>query len=716
MDQDFKDFTSNPAYEVFRLRKRFAFLQKHFACLTSGSLWYPITGTGYATEAPMQYCPDFTRYSLRVKTTPGLLCISQGNVKEIEKGVFEFNPDYALPRITLLIGNYVKKTINVDSVGYSIYSIKGHDYFKAYFEQISDTLPTLIRDLKKEYESRLELTYPFKQLILAEVPLHFNIDIHKYAYASDAIQPEIILCPEKGVLFSSSDFKRRKYRLEKDLKNRNEEVLPIVIQADLFTQFVRRNFMSKRGDHFNYEELINWQTYSLFPQYLNFFTQLKSDQWPVLDIAMQTYTSERNNNAGIDLAWYQDLTNIEKINLELNNASLKDLLKASEASEEEDKIQVSVRELVQVKGLHLFNRLSTKQGSRTIDSLLTRLILDHPHRSIDIKELNNRFRQQFNIDFDKEVQDWYEQKSLPGFIIRNISSYRIMDGEVSKFQVRFQISNPEPVDGIITLNVEFNDPNRKTNNYNEDQFNVDFSRKIEVPAKSSYEIGYVFNTEPARMSMVTHISKNLPNNLMYGFSGFQETRNVPLLDEIKSIPFFDKAISRNEVIADNEDKDFMYKQTTNQAYLKSLINRKKEDRYKYSAIWAWNPPREWRAVLRSEFYGTYIHSAHYTRAGNGERTAYWKAALPAKGSYDIYYYVDKVDLGWRRTNKSPNYNISVYHDNGVDKIDQATEDVDNGWNYLGTFSISSDTGRVELSNKSSGDMVFADAVKWVLSK
>jgi ABC-type transport system involved in multi-copper enzyme maturation permease subunit len=713
LDQTDEKFEANPYYEVFRLRKRFGFLQKNYVCLTSDLLWYPVTGTTYPTDVPMYYSPDFTRYSVRVKTRPGLTAISQGKVSRAEEGVFEFQPEYPLPRISLLIGDYVKYEVHVDSVEYGIYAIRGHEYFKPYFDQITDTLPVLIRELKKEYESGLGFKYPFKRLNLAEVPVHFSLDQHIYAYASDAIQPELILSPEKGALFSESDFRSRKYRLERNLKNNNEEVLPEVIQADMFAQFIRNNFMAKRGQHFNYDNLINWQTYSIFPEYLTFFTRLKSEQWPVLGIAVETYTSERNNKAGSTLQWYEDLSESEKINLELGNASLGQILKMEEISDDNSRYPITIRDLVQVKGIYLFNLLGAKYGDEALDRLFTGLILEHPHRPILLEELIDRFEKQFHADLKEEVRKWFDQKNLPGFIIRDISSYKVKDGEISKFQVSFQISNPENTDGIVTLNVELNDPNRRNDEFNWDNFNVDFSRKIFLPARSSFEVGYAFNTEPARMSVVTHISRNLPNNLIYSFSGFHETRTTRLRDRVIPVPFFENITGRNEIVADNEDKSFGYWQTANQAYLKALVNRNKEDRYKYSAIWAWNPPREWRAALRSEFYGNYVHSAHYTRGGTGERTAYWKAALPHKGSYDIYYYINKVNLGWRRTNKSADYNISIYHDNGVDKINQVTENVDHGWNYLGTWYISSDTGKIELSNKSIGDLVFADAVKWV---
>jgi hypothetical protein len=237
-----------------------------------------------------------------------------------------------------------------------------------------------------------------------------------------------------------------------------------------------------------------------------------------------------------------------------------------------------------------------------------------------------------------------------------------------------------------------------------------------VPAKTSWDVGFVFNTEPVNMSLMTHISQNLPNSLIYSFSGFNEIRNIPQFDQVQPAPFFDQVTKSNEVIADNEAIGFSYQQVTNQAYLKKLVDRKKESSSKYTSIRSYNPPRIWNAVLRSEFYGHYVHSSLYTRGGTGERSASWKARLSEPGSYDVYFYVNKIHMDWRRSNKAPDYNISVYHDNGIEQINYTTEDVDHGWNYLGTWYISADSGKVDLSNKSNGDIVFADAVKWVLTK
>ena len=49
--------------EMFRIRKRYSYLQENFVCLTSDALWYPTSGVGYASDQPALHSPDFTNFS-----------------------------------------------------------------------------------------------------------------------------------------------------------------------------------------------------------------------------------------------------------------------------------------------------------------------------------------------------------------------------------------------------------------------------------------------------------------------------------------------------------------------------------------------------------------------------------------------------------------------------------------------------------------------------
>jgi hypothetical protein len=103
----------------------------------------------------------------------------------------------------------------------------------------------------------------------------------------------------------------------------------------------------------------------------------------------------------------------------------------------------------------------------------------------------------------------------------------------------------------------------------------------------------------------------------------------------------------------------------------------------------------------------------YTRSGEGERIAQWNPELKEAGYYDIYCHIAKINIQWNREKRKSNYNFNIYHDDGIDNITLADEELEDGWNYIGTFYITPENAKVELTNKSIGKMVYADAIKWI---
>ena len=65
---------------------------------------------------------------------------------------------------------------------------------------------------------------------------------------------------------------------------------------------------------------------------------------------------------------------------------------------------------------------------------------------------------------------------------------------------------------------------------------------------------------------------------------------------------------------------------------------------------------------------------------------------------------------WRDTSQ---LNLHVYHEEGVEAVQLDLDQMEEGWNYVGTYELSSGTAHVELTDRGKGRTVFADAVKWV---
>ncbi len=717
LDVNLEDYKDNFPLEMFRVRKRFAYLQENFVCLTSESLWYPISGVTYATDKPAFYQPDFTNFKLKVKTSDELIAVSQGITKTLGNGIFEFNNTYALPKISLLIADYDKHSITVDSVEYAIYSTKGNDFYLEHFTEFKDTMPAIIRELRDEYGTLLNLNYGFDRFSFAEIPIHFALDKHLWSVTSDAVQPEMIFYPEKGIIMEETDFKKREKGFEERMKENNEEVSPEELQCRIFKRFIRGNLMAPPTEWYKFREVVDKYTYSLIPHYFSQVTQLESEEWPVLNMALEVYLRERNVNNISSYRWhYRGLSDGEKINLELNESSLKELIKKGvekDEKEEDDYDQLTINDVILAKGDYLFSLFRARYGQEELNNLLDNLIKNNQHKAFSFDDFEASIKSNFNDSIASEINQWYTKTELPGFLIKDIETYKVLDGEYTKYQVRFKIANPEDIDGIITVNIDLDDKSNTRSFTSDEPEQPDFSNKIYIPAKSAKDFGIIFPTEPTRMNIFTNISENLPNNLIYEFTGFDELRRVPMLDGARYYPLFSEMTNENEFIVDNEDEGFKFIQETNESYLKTVINKNKKERYKYDGIHFWNPPAEWKPILRSGFYGKYVRSGMYTKSGEGNRLAQWNANLLSEGYYDVYCSIDKIDIEWDRDKRKTNYNFKIYHDDGIEDLTLSDEELEIGWNYMGTFFISPENARVELTNKSVGKMVFADAIKWV---
>jgi len=709
LDQDLENYKDNFSFEIFRIKKRYSYLNKSFVLLTREALWYPVAGVGFSSDNPASYTPGFTNYSLTVITDTNLYAISQGSMSQSEPGVYHFSTDVPLPQISLLIGDYIKYSVVVDSIDYNLFTIAGNDYYKEYFTDINDSLPGIIRELKNEYETQLGFEYPFKHFSLAEVPIQFDLSKHIWSLTSDAVQPEITFYIEKGVVLEETDFKKRKRRTERRMNRNKEEVSPTELQSRIFKRFTRGNFMAPRSEWYMFNGM-DRNTLSLFPNYVTFVTSLNSEKWPALNLSLQTYLKDRYSNPISSYRWFfTDLGKSERINLELKQTSLANFSKShNEADNEEESI--SLHDLIIAKGDYLFSVFRARYGDDEFNSLLDKLVKSNKHKSISLTTLDSAMVNQFNESVIDKVNNWYYDHSLPGFLLKDMKTYKIMVDEHTKYQVKFKIANPENTDGIITINIDLYDPNDQNNSSDDPP---DFSKKIFVAAGSAKEIGFVFSTEPVRMNIYTHISLNLPNNLIYDFGSFNETKKVDVIDGVMDCEPFDNMMVDGEIIVDNEDSLFTYYHESKKSYLKALIDSKKDPGYGYSAIRYWNPPSEWKRVLRSGFYGKYIRSAEYTKSGHGERTSTWTAPIDHDAYYDVYCHIEKININRRRDAKKADYNFKVFHEGGIEQINLTDGDMENGWNYLGTYFISPSTAKVELSNKSAGAMIFADAIKWI---
>ena len=197
--------------EMLKLDKKYSFQTSDYVLFTPETYWYPRPGTGYSDKSPDWQQTYFSRFRLDVKPLPGLVSISQS----------ANNPYQS---ISLIIGKYEQKSVESDSTLYSIWHIKGHDYYEAAFDSIRDTIPGLIRNLRENLERTYKLSYPFDRFSVVEVPAQFYSYVRSWSQAQEVVQPEMVLFPELGCMFNQMDFVRSKKNQLKWSKRGGREI------------------------------------------------------------------------------------------------------------------------------------------------------------------------------------------------------------------------------------------------------------------------------------------------------------------------------------------------------------------------------------------------------------------------------------------------------------------------------------------------------------
>ena len=290
---------------IYTIDKRYSFITSNYVLLTHENLWYPAAGIPYGSVFPRAMVRDFINFELNVKTNKKLTVISQGYQKKNSAGEFFFKPETPLPQISLVIGEYEKKSIIVDDVEYNIFVKTGHDYFSQYFTELREQLSKNITELREHFERNLYITYPFKRFSLVEVPVQYYVYNRFWTINTGVVQPEQVFLPEKGFHNFYTDFKDSRRGLLV-----HETLTPKEIQNSMFRSFCS-SFVSgsqqrireegkrqlKRQPGISIKKLFitfigSLQTHysnSILSNYYNFIINFKSSDYPFFDSVIEQY-------------------------------------------------------------------------------------------------------------------------------------------------------------------------------------------------------------------------------------------------------------------------------------------------------------------------------------------------------------------------------------------------------------------------------------------
>ena len=711
----------------YNINKRYSFITPEYVLLTPENLWYPIAGIPYGATFPYLKGKDFINFTLRVSTYQELIPISQGKITKVDEGEYLFKPEYPLPQISCVIGNYKRHSITVDNIEYNLFIMPGHEYYSPYFSEFCQSLPEEIRNAKEFFERKIELSYPYNRFSLIEVPVCFCSYQQLWTLCEETVQPEQVYLTEKGFLLENSDFKLITYAQANATKKQKIIQTQDEIEKDIFKRFVYYNFLggfessmlinrairSPQQHDFTVMEIvrsIRRRNHSLkrfiYPNYYHFVNSYKSNKWPIFDVAVEHFLESRLESIQSIMTKTHNigLSNQERANIELKKRSF------TKALEEFDN-SGTVFDVIRNKSIYLFTIIHHYVGKDTFDAFLLKTIEDNRFRTIDVTDLLKKLEEQFNFDFTSYFDTWYIDKNLPAFVISEFESYQLDDEDKMLFQIKFLVSNQTSIDGLVLARAGTGGVIFASKSGEEYSFE-DINRLIYVEGNQTKEIGILVNYPAKLLLFDTFISQNLPSTLFYSniFIGNKE-KNAKPFDGERVVDEDIKKVGKKEHVIDNEDPEFSIVKQEPFGFLQKILNNKK-NKTDYFNINRFHPPNVWTPVIHNDFYGKYIRSALYKKSGEGKNVVSWKANIPENGDYDIYFYIPNVPK-MNNLFDLKDFHFSIHHNEGVDDIIVNFQEVEEKWILLGSFALLKGKMELELSDISKGNFVYADAIKIV---
>ncbi len=716
---DINDEQYKSTYNIWALQiaKKYAILEPEYVLLSPESMWYPKTNIPYQAGELKQNEGMFTEYQLTIKCLEDLTTITQGASTIISSGHISYIPEQPLLGISLIIGQYEKRTIDVDSIAYSLYIHPDHNYFDEYFVNIGDTLSTVLKETQEIYEVKLNLTYPFRRMSLVEVPIPFYTYSRVKTIARELIQPEQIWLPENAAFLRSADFRSINSYMERRLDRSNQTLTNIESETSLLNQFIHSTFLGEFSffGRMGGPDLVYQPDFNPFPNFYTYSNYVYSKRWPMLNTALEAYLYNRVQNSDSDprTSMFTDgLTETEEVSQKLTKNSLVELFN----SDEENTLLSAI---VKAKGSYLFKALQRDLKIPDFDQNLKTAIESNRFKFISDKELLSNMKSESLTGIDSLLEEWYYAKQLPGFIVNDVRLFKVIDNNRMRYQILFKIINAEDVQGLIEVQFQFGRFGRGM--MGDPSTTEEPTRLFEIGAGESKEIGIVLDTEPRSLNINFQIAWNIP--IIYS-KQFEKAELVerysPFDGERINDHVLDLGIS-NEIVIDNEDEGFIVYNPPFQSFLKRLIHGDEIiQENTFQRFTSWNPASQWALVKNGSFYGKYIHSAYYIRSGDGEKFVSWQTNLPAEGLYDVYAYMFDKRAFWRRRRGRSGGNSTfgdftyiIHHDNGDDLVTFDAQNAADGWHFLGTYFFSKGNAKIELTNQSNGRVVVADAVKLV---
>ncbi len=697
-----------------------------FVVLMPGVYWLPASGPEKDRDNQRIRPVDYFNVDLYVNLPKNWLAAGPGKRNKVEEkgeyNVFHFSPPSVVPEVALIASQFETRSFEVDNIYLELLINKKHMKNIELLADTGDKVKEWVGNRMKEAEE-YGLPYPYDGLTLVEVPT--TLRSYGGGWRLDSVQalPAVLMLRELSLPTARFDSAFRNPDRFKDREGGIVEAKWERLLAFFKNDLSGGNILSGAARNF-----FMYQTSAVGPESLalNFLAEILTGQ--ILADSKAYFSAHIFSNDSINSVATNTIINYQQFsglgetissaavrsvisNPKIWEIALEDSLRDMDPwKEPQDTLDV-----LTLKVYAISDSIYKILGQEKTAELFSIIRNNHQGSSFTYDDMLSAGRS-LGYDLEELFGDWIGSTKLPGFIVSNTDVYRLPDDSNGnpRYQLLFTVRNDETAPGVFRFVYYYTGENNRPE--------LVESEPVRIDGNKAVQYGSVVSRLPAMYFLNPYLSLNRETfKIEMGSINHDKIVNNEPIEGIKEIPW--EIPSASSIVIDDLDDGFSVEQEDqeNRGFrLRSLINPEVEKdqgllRIPLNSLTRGaRIPEEWSRMSNAMTWGKYRHTTALIRPGEGNKKALFSSSIPNSGAWDLEFYLPMKS-------SFPGKSWGTFYFNVKDSNgDQYNLKFDSkagneGWNLVDKLELPRGKITVELSNKTDGDIVVADAIRWTPS-
>ena len=724
------DMTGGMAVDVRRrlhaLGSKAALFEREFVALMPGAYWLPVPGPALARDGGR----DFFTVDLTVQAPTGWLVAGPGRRQPVGGSIVRFASVAPVPEVGLIASRFERRATVIDGIEFELLLNPAHT---ASLDFLADAGAALVERLNERLDlvnNTMDLAYPYDALSVVEVPTTLRGYGGGWRMPSVLALPGVLLLPEDG-------FPTARFRADDEDDGEGAEPASVLravenqLRRDIsggnpFAGVARNLFLFQTGAKGAGAAALEFVCHELTMRLLvgdqdNFSARIYSSAPSIKELLVQTFAQVLNSGSGSSAV---RLFGVGSPTPAIWDRASGQSLAALDTTDPAGAVNV-----LSLKGTAFARAIIDGLGVARTSRLLAELRRRYMGRTFTTAEFA-ALDEELGGDVEALLGDWLHETALPGFLVSPVTHARLPDTPSGqpRYQATLHVRNNETVPGVARLRYRMG--REETHR---------FGQPFRVDATASAEVGLVTAEPLSEVWLESYLSMNRrPVRLRL----IDEGEAAGMVSFAGTQPSVWQPAPTTGIVVDDLDAGFsVFVERPQTSVRLAGVTAGLPDQDLDQGLPVYdrsdNPARldEWARAEQPSSWGAYRHTVARASAGGGEHKAMFTVDLPSRGRWRLAYHLPDLSVRHRRDDRfdisvqialadlldDPNalgsYDMTLRAGSAVD----ATVDFDGsaaqpGWNAIGEFDLEAGLVSLIVSNRTDGQFVVADAVRWTRAR